>query len=61
MSRPPFAERLLLGFLTDPALGDAILGDLTATIAFFRELGLELAGEVVRYQDAYRLLLHPRT
>lgn len=29
MSRPPFAERLLLGFLTDPALGDAILGDLT--------------------------------
>ncbi len=28
MSRPPFAERLLLGFLTDPALGDAILGDL---------------------------------
>jgi hypothetical protein len=29
MNRPPFAERLLLGFLTDPALGDAILGDLT--------------------------------
>jgi hypothetical protein len=29
MSRPPFAERLLLGFLTDPGLGDAILGDLT--------------------------------
>jgi hypothetical protein len=29
MSRPPFAERLLLGFLTDPALGDANLGDLT--------------------------------
>lgn len=29
MSRPPFAERLLLGLLTDPALGDAILGDLT--------------------------------
>lgn len=29
MSRPPFAERVLLGFLTDPALGDAILGDLT--------------------------------
>jgi len=29
MSRPPFAERLLLGFLTDPALADAILGDLT--------------------------------
>lgn len=29
MSRPPFAERLLLGFLSDPALGDAILGDLT--------------------------------
>ena len=29
MSRPSFAERLLLGFLTDPALGDAILGDLT--------------------------------
>ena len=29
MSRPPFAERLLLGFLTDPALGEAILGDLT--------------------------------
>ena len=29
MSRPPFAERLLLGCLTDPALGDAILGDLT--------------------------------
>jgi hypothetical protein len=29
MSRPPFAERLLVGFLTDPALGDAILGDLT--------------------------------
>jgi hypothetical protein len=29
VSRPPFAERLLLGFLTDPALGDAILGDLT--------------------------------
>jgi hypothetical protein len=29
MSRPPIAERLLLGFLTDPALGDAILGDLT--------------------------------
>jgi hypothetical protein len=28
MSRPPFAERLLLGFLTDPALRDAILGDL---------------------------------
>jgi hypothetical protein len=28
VSRPPFAERLLLGFLTDPALGDAILGDL---------------------------------
>lgn len=28
MSPPPFAERLLLGFLTDPALGDAILGDL---------------------------------
>ena len=28
MSRRPFAERLLLGFLTDPALGDAILGDL---------------------------------
>ena len=28
MSRPSFAERLLLGFLTDPALGDAILGDL---------------------------------
>ena len=29
MSRPPFAERVLLGFLTDPALGDAIPGDLT--------------------------------
>ncbi len=29
MNRPPFAERLLLGFLTDPALGDAIVGDLT--------------------------------
>jgi hypothetical protein len=29
MSRPPFAERILLGFLADPALGDAILGDLT--------------------------------
>jgi hypothetical protein len=29
MSRPPFVERLLLGFLTDPAVGDAILGDLT--------------------------------
>ena len=29
MSRPSFAERLLLGFLTDAALGDAILGDLT--------------------------------
>jgi hypothetical protein len=29
MSRPPFAERLLLGFLSDPALRDAILGDLT--------------------------------
>jgi hypothetical protein len=29
MSRPPFAERLLLGFLADPALCDAILGDLT--------------------------------
>jgi len=29
VSRPPFAERLLLGFVTDPALGDAILGDLT--------------------------------
>jgi hypothetical protein len=29
MTRPPFAERLLLGLLTDPALGDAILGDLT--------------------------------
>jgi hypothetical protein len=29
MSRPPFAERLLLGFLTDPAQADAILGDLT--------------------------------
>jgi hypothetical protein len=29
MRRPPFAERLLLGFLSDPALGDAILGDLT--------------------------------
>lgn len=29
MSRPHFAERLLLGLLTDPALGDAILGDLT--------------------------------
>ena len=29
MSRPPFVERLLLGFVTDPALGDAILGDLT--------------------------------
>ena len=29
MSRPSFAERVLLGFLTDPALGDAILGDLT--------------------------------
>ena len=29
MSRPPVAERLLLGLLTDPALGDAILGDLT--------------------------------
>jgi hypothetical protein len=29
MSHPPFAERLLLGLLTDPGLGDAILGDLT--------------------------------
>ena len=29
MRRTPFVERLLLGFLTDPALGDAILGDLT--------------------------------
>jgi hypothetical protein len=29
MSRPPFAQRLLLGLLTDPALEDAILGDLT--------------------------------
>ncbi len=29
MSRPSFAERLLTGFLADPALGDAILGDLT--------------------------------
>ena len=28
MSRPPFAERLLSGFLADPALGEAILGDL---------------------------------
>ncbi len=29
MNRPSFAERLLVGFLTDPALADAILGDLT--------------------------------
>jgi len=29
MNRSSFAERLLLGLLTDPALGDAILGDLT--------------------------------
>ena len=29
MNRPPVAERLLLGFLTDSALGDAIVGDLT--------------------------------
>jgi hypothetical protein len=29
MNRPIFVERLLLGFVTDPALGDAILGDLT--------------------------------
>jgi hypothetical protein len=29
MSRSSLAERLLLGFLTDPTLGDAILGDLT--------------------------------
>ncbi len=29
MRRTPFVERLLLGFLTDPGLGDAILGDLT--------------------------------
>jgi hypothetical protein len=29
MSGPLFAERLLAGFLADPALADAILGDLT--------------------------------
>ena len=29
MNPPPFAERLLLGLLTDPALADAVLGDLT--------------------------------
>jgi hypothetical protein len=29
MSRPPLAERLLLGLLRDPALTDAVLGDLT--------------------------------
>ena len=29
MNRPPFAERLLRGLLTDPALEDAVLGDLT--------------------------------
>lgn len=29
MTRPPLAERLILGFVTDPALGEAILGDLT--------------------------------
>lgn len=29
MSRPPFAERLLRGLMPDPALEDAVLGDLT--------------------------------
>ena len=32
-----------------------VVSDLTATIALFHVLGLELVGEVVRNQDACRL------
>ena len=32
-----------------------VVNDLKAAIAFFRELGMELVGEIVQYEDKYLL------
>lgn len=58
MSRPPFAERLLLGFLTDPSLGDAILGDLTEEWRTRLTRDGRLSADLWYWGQAIRTTLH---
>jgi hypothetical protein len=58
MSRPPFAERLLLGFLTDPALADAVLGDLTEVWETRITRGGRTAADLWYWGQAIRTMPH---
>ena len=58
MSRQSFAERLLLGFLTDPALGDAILGDLTEEWRTRITRDGRMSADLWYWGQALRTILH---